>query len=116
MFVDSNNVVNGQTYYYAVVSYDHGDSELMVAPAECSKTITVNPETGEEKWVCGYSTGGWARSSRAYFGMESTGSNRCVGFGNNWNTNEEISIILWRRTFKSEFKPNSRRTWLDRHN
>ncbi len=47
VFVDSNNVVNGQTYYYAVVSYDHGDSELMVAPAECSKTITVNPETGE---------------------------------------------------------------------
>ena len=47
MFVDSNNVINGQTYYYAVVSYDHGDSELIVAPAECSKTITVNPETGE---------------------------------------------------------------------
>ena len=47
VFVDSNNVINGQTYYYAVVSYDHGDSELMVAPAECSKTITVNPETGE---------------------------------------------------------------------
>jgi hypothetical protein len=47
VFVDSNNVINGQTYYYAVVSYDHGDLELMVAPAECSKTITVNPETGE---------------------------------------------------------------------
>ena len=30
-----------------MVSYDHGDSDLMVAPAECSKTITVNPETGE---------------------------------------------------------------------
>ena len=47
VFVDSNNVINGQTYYYAVVSYDHGDSELIVAPVECSKTITVNPETGE---------------------------------------------------------------------
>jgi hypothetical protein len=47
IFVDSNNVVNGQTYYYAVVSYDHGDAELVVAPAECSKTITVNPETNE---------------------------------------------------------------------
>ncbi|SUZ84968.1 uncharacterized protein METZ01_LOCUS37822 [marine metagenome] len=47
VFVDSNNVVNGQTYYYAVVSYDHGDAELVVAPAECSKTITVNPETNE---------------------------------------------------------------------
>ena len=47
VFVDSNNVVNGQKYYYAVVSYDHGDAELLVAPVECSKTITVNPETGE---------------------------------------------------------------------
>ena len=47
VFVDSNNVINGQKYYYAVVSYDHGDAELMVAPVECSKTITVNPETGE---------------------------------------------------------------------
>jgi hypothetical protein len=25
-FVDSNEVRNGQTYYYAVVAYDHGDS------------------------------------------------------------------------------------------
>ena len=40
-------MVNGQKYYYAVVSYDHGDAELLVAPVECSKTITVNPETGE---------------------------------------------------------------------
>lgn len=47
VFVDSNNVVNGQTYYYAVVSYDHGDQELQVAPSECSKTITLNPETNE---------------------------------------------------------------------
>lgn len=47
VFVDSNNVVNGQKYYYAVVSYDHGDAALEVAPVECSKTITVNPETGE---------------------------------------------------------------------
>ena len=46
-FIDSNNVVNGQKYYYAVVSYDHGDVELKVPPAECSKTITVNPETNE---------------------------------------------------------------------
>ena len=47
VFIDSNNVVNGQKYYYAVVSYDHGDVELKVPPAECSKTITVNPETNE---------------------------------------------------------------------
>ena len=31
-FVDSNNVINGQTYYYAVVSYDHGDDSLEIAP------------------------------------------------------------------------------------
>ena len=46
-FIDSNNVYNGQTYYYAVVSYDHGDVDLQIPPSECSKTITVNPETNE---------------------------------------------------------------------
>ena len=46
-FVDSNNVINGQTYYYAVVAYDHGDVDLKIPPSETSKTITVNPETGE---------------------------------------------------------------------
>jgi len=46
-FVDSNNVINGQTYYYAVVSYDHGDVPLEIPPSECSKTITIDPETNE---------------------------------------------------------------------
>ena len=46
-FIDSNNVINGQTYYYAVVSYDHGDDSLGIAPSECSETITLNPETNE---------------------------------------------------------------------
>ena len=46
-FIDSNNVYNGQNYYYAVVSYDHGDTELKIPPSECSKTITINPETNE---------------------------------------------------------------------
>ena len=46
-FIDSNKVVNGQIYYYAVVSYDHGDLDLAIAPTECSKAITVNPETNE---------------------------------------------------------------------
>ncbi len=46
-FTDSNNVVNGQTYYYAVVSYDHGDLVQEIAPTECSKNITLNPETNE---------------------------------------------------------------------
>ena len=46
-YIDSNNVLNGQTYYYAVVSYDHGSEELQIPPSECSKTITVNPTTNE---------------------------------------------------------------------
>jgi hypothetical protein len=46
-YVDSNNVVNGQTYYYAVVAYDHGDS-LGIPPSETSKKITVDPITGTE--------------------------------------------------------------------
>ncbi|MCK4640886.1 MAG: hypothetical protein KAU06_06085 [Candidatus Marinimicrobia bacterium] len=32
-------VNNGMTYYYAVVSYDHGDASTGIFPAECSKTI-----------------------------------------------------------------------------
>ncbi len=46
-FVDSNHVINGQEYYYAVVSYDHGDDSLQIAPVECSKRITVDPERNE---------------------------------------------------------------------
>ncbi len=46
-FIDSNNVINGQVYYYAVVSYDHGDDSLNIAPAECAKQITLNPESNE---------------------------------------------------------------------
>ncbi len=46
-FIDSNQVLNGQTYYYAVVSYDHGDDSLQIAPTECSKQITLNPESNE---------------------------------------------------------------------
>ncbi len=41
-FVDTN-VVNGQTYYYAVVSYDQGDpsfGEKGLPPSECTKNIT----------------------------------------------------------------------------
>lgn len=48
-FVDSNQVVNGQTYYYAVTAYDRGfagdggDFADGIAPSETSKTITYNP-------------------------------------------------------------------------
>lgn len=47
-FVDSNNVINGQTYYYAVVSYDHGSDSVGIPPTESSKKITVDPITGNE--------------------------------------------------------------------
>ena len=43
-FVDSNNVINGQTYYYAVVAYDHGDS-LGIPPTETTKKISSDPIT-----------------------------------------------------------------------
>lgn len=47
-FVDSNRVVNGQTYYYAVTAYDRGfsgdiDSPDGIPPSETSKTVTFNP-------------------------------------------------------------------------
>jgi hypothetical protein len=45
-FVDSNNVLNGQTYYYAVSAYDHGDS-LGIPPSETTKKISVDPISSE---------------------------------------------------------------------
>ncbi len=48
-FVDSNNVINGQTYYYAVVAYDHGDS-VGIPPTETTKKITVDPITSTLKF------------------------------------------------------------------
>lgn len=33
------DVINGKTYYYAVVSYDRGDSDLNMQPSECSHII-----------------------------------------------------------------------------
>lgn len=44
-FVDSNQVYNGQTYFYAVVAYDHGSDELKVPPSLCSKIISYDPTT-----------------------------------------------------------------------
>ena len=51
-FVDSNNVVNGQTYYYALAAYDRGfaggDGNTFangIPPSETSKTITFDPTT-----------------------------------------------------------------------
>lgn len=44
-YVDSNNVINGQTYYYAVVSYDHGDV-TNYPPTECTKRISIDNVTG----------------------------------------------------------------------
>ncbi|MFQ5651145.1 MAG: hypothetical protein ACE5IY_14485 [bacterium] len=38
-FVDSNNVQNGITYFYAVTSYDHGDVKGKLAPTESQRTI-----------------------------------------------------------------------------
>lgn len=45
-YVDSSNVVNGQTYYYAVVAYDHGDS-VKVPPTETTKRINIDPITSQ---------------------------------------------------------------------
>ncbi|MCY4159938.1 MAG: hypothetical protein OXF48_10035 [Bacteroidetes bacterium] len=53
-FVDSNNVVNGQTYYYTVAAYDRGYAGEAgdaftngIPPSETSKTITYDPTTDE---------------------------------------------------------------------
>ncbi len=51
-FVDSNNVINGQTYYYALAAYDRGFAGDAgdafangIPPSETSKTITYDPTT-----------------------------------------------------------------------
>jgi len=41
-FVDED-VVNGRTYYYALVSYDHGNTENDIFPSENTKFISVQP-------------------------------------------------------------------------
>ena len=53
-FVDSNNVVNGQTYYYSVAAYDRGYAGAAgdafangIPPSETSKTITYDPTTDQ---------------------------------------------------------------------
>lgn len=53
-YVDSNNVINGQTYYYTVVAYDRGYAggggdafASGIPPSETSKTITYNPTTDD---------------------------------------------------------------------
>ncbi|MAE69904.1 MAG: hypothetical protein CME06_05485 [Gemmatimonadetes bacterium] len=38
--IEDTDVVNGRTYYYAVVAYDHGGVELNIQPAENTKSIT----------------------------------------------------------------------------
>jgi hypothetical protein len=38
-FIDSNNVQNGITYFYAVTSYDHGDENAQLAPTESQRVI-----------------------------------------------------------------------------
>jgi hypothetical protein len=48
-YVDTNNVINGQTYYYAVVAYDRGDS-VAIPPTETSKKITEDPITMKYKY------------------------------------------------------------------
>lgn len=44
-FVDSNNVINGVTYFYAVTSYDHGDLNAEIAPTESQRSIDQDPLT-----------------------------------------------------------------------
>lgn len=46
-YVDSNNVLNGVTYFYAVTSYDHGDVNAGLAPSESQRTIQRDAVTRE---------------------------------------------------------------------
>ncbi len=49
-YVDSNNIVNGVTYFYAVTAYDHGDIEGDIPPSETQRNIQRNPLTRKYKF------------------------------------------------------------------
>jgi len=49
-YTDSNNVVNGQTYFYTVTAYDHGDVDGNIPPSETQRNIQRNPLTREYKF------------------------------------------------------------------
>lgn len=42
-------IVNGQDYYYAVTSYDHGLDSIGVFPSECSRYLSINADGSVEK-------------------------------------------------------------------
>ncbi|MBN2103608.1 hypothetical protein JW835_06155 [bacterium] len=42
-YIDTT-VTNGFTYYYAVVSYDHGSDSLLIAPTTCARFVSVNQD------------------------------------------------------------------------
>lgn len=42
-------IVNGQDYFYAVTSYDHGLDSIGVFPSECSRYLSVNADGTVEK-------------------------------------------------------------------
>lgn len=47
-YVDSTNIVNGKTYYYALVAYDRGDAnKINVPPTETQRVIKRDPLTGK---------------------------------------------------------------------
>jgi len=50
VFVDSNNVKNGVTYFYAVTAYDHGDVNAQIPPSETQRTIQRDAVTRQFKF------------------------------------------------------------------
>ena len=61
-----NDVVNGQTYYYAVVAYDRGDALIGLYPSECTKVIVrdlagnINLDVNTVMITPGTSTAGYS--------------------------------------------------------
>ncbi len=79
-----HDVINGKTYYYAVVSYDRGDADLNMYPSECSRIIvrdingnvTLDKNTVQaipQAPVAGYKSGG-IKDSIAHINGFATGN------------------------------------------
>jgi len=90
-FVDSNNVINGQTYYYAVVAYDHGDS-VGIPTSETTKKISADPITGKLRFDTntGYAVPGPRTSGYMYPPVDSKNITHQGGYG----TGEIKAIVL----------------------
>ncbi len=91
-FVDSNNVHNGVTYYYAVSSYDHGDLKAELAPSESQRTIQRDPLTRAFSFDVNTAMVVPGPPAQGYVGPETDGSDENLAFREIGNATGKVSL------------------------